>query len=189
MKKVVNMGKQGWMAVVLVAVLVSGCSGGTWGSKNTLDDQKLAKFGQKKVMDDARERDDPNSAYEAGQESLFSFGGGDGLLGGSSQKSAEAVRADKLFAGAMRVVLALPIHIASREGGFISTDWKVDPKNPDLRYKVNIHVTGQAPYGLVRVVVLKQMWIQGAWQDRPADEDAARNIIKSIRKNAQLARP
>ncbi|MBF0583255.1 MAG: DUF3576 domain-containing protein [Magnetococcales bacterium] len=99
------------------------------------------------------------------------------------------MRADKLFAGAMEVVMALPIQVANREGGIIFTDWKVDPENPSVRYRVNIHVTGQEPYGTVRVVVLKQVLVQGSWQDRPADEEAAVNIAKSIRKHAQVARP
>lgn len=179
--------RQGWIAVVMMALLLSGCAGGGWGSKNKLDEQKLAKFGQKKEIEDAREANNPNSAYEAGQESIFSLGGG-GLLGGNT-KGVDAVRADKLFAGAMEVVLGLPIQVASREGGIISTDWKVDPEHPTVRYRVNIHVTGQEPYGTVRVVVLKQELVQGIWQDRPADEVAASNIAKSIRKQAQMARP
>ncbi|MBF0160902.1 MAG: DUF3576 domain-containing protein [Magnetococcales bacterium] len=179
------MGKHGWVAVALATLLVSGCSSGMWGSKNKLDDQKLAKFGQKKELEDAKEKNDANSAYEAGQDSFFSFGEG----GGGGRKGAEAVRADKLFAGAMAVVLGLPIQVASREGGIVSTDWKVDPEHPSLRYRINIHVTGQEPYGTVRVVVLKQELVQGSWQDRPADEEAALNISKSIRKNAQIARP
>lgn len=182
------MARQGCIAVVLMALVLSGCSGGTWGSKNKLDEQKLAKFGQKKELEDARERDDPSSAYEAGQQSIFSLGGSGGLLGGGT-KGADAVRADKLFAGATEVLLGLPLLVANREGGVISTDWKVDPGHPNTRYRVNVQVTGQEPYGTVRVVVLKQELVQGTWQDRPADEAAANNITKSIRKQAQLARP
>ncbi|MEO5340495.1 MAG: DUF3576 domain-containing protein [Magnetococcus sp. MYC-9] len=182
------MAKQGWMAALMVGVLVAGCSGNVWNSRNKLDDEKLAKFGQKKEMEDARDKNSASSAYEAGQDSFLSLGGDGGLLGGG-KKSAEAVRADKLFAGAMEVVMGLPIQVASREGGIVSTDWKVDPVNPSLRYRVNIHVTGQDPYGSVRVVVLKQELVQGNWQDRPADEEAAVNISKSIRKHAQMARP
>ncbi len=176
------MKQQRWIIVCLAAVWLSGCSGDFWGGKNKLEENKLAKFGQKKDLEDARESNDPNSAYEAGQESIFSLGGG-------NKKGAEAVRADKLFAGAMDVVMGLPIQVANREGGIISTDWKVDPANSALRYRVNIHVTGQEPYGSVRVVVLKQEQVQGNWQDRPADDEAALNISKSIRKQAQFARP
>jgi hypothetical protein len=180
------MAKHGWMVLGLAVTLLSGCSGDLWKSRNTLDEHKLSKFGQKKELEDAKERNDPNSAYEAGQESIFNLGG-DG--GGGGKKSAEAVRADKLFAGAMNVVIGLPIQTASREGGVISTEWKVDPAHPSLRYRVNIHITGKEPYGTVQVVVLKQELVQGTWQDRPADEEAAANIGKSIRKQAQIARP
>ncbi|MEO5363275.1 MAG: DUF3576 domain-containing protein [Magnetococcus sp. DMHC-8] len=184
------MNKQGWVAIGVAAWLVSGCSGEMWSSKNKLDEHPLAKFGQKKEVDDAKDRGSANSAYEGGRESIFSLGGDSGgLLGGSGRKGADVVRADKLFAGAMEVVMGLPIQVASREGGIVSTDWKVDPINSSLRYRVNIHVTGQEPYGTVRVVVLKQELVHGAWQDRPADEEAAVNISKSIRKHAQLARP
>ncbi|MBF0401814.1 MAG: DUF3576 domain-containing protein [Magnetococcales bacterium] len=183
------MERQGWFAVVAVALLLAGCSGGGFGGKNKLDEHKLAKFGQKKEVEDAKERDSATSAYLAGHDSIFSLGGDDSVLGGGSRKGADAVRADKLFAGAMEVVMALPIQVANREGGIISTDWKVDPENPSVRYRVNIHVTGQEPYGTVRVVVLKQVLVQGSWQDRPADEEAAVNIAKSIRKHAQVARP
>lgn len=178
-----------WMMVAVVALLVSGCSGDMLKSKNTLDEHPLAKFGQKKVMDDARESEDPNSALEAGEESLFSFGSAKGMFGGGNNKGTEAVRADKLFAGAMEVVIALPIQVASREGGVIATDWKVDPSNQNLRYRINIHVTGQEPYGNVQVVVLKQELVANNWQDRPSDAKTAQNIIKSIRKRAQVARP
>ncbi|MBF0098919.1 MAG: DUF3576 domain-containing protein [Magnetococcales bacterium] len=180
------MAKHGWMVLGLAVALLSGCSGDLLKSRNTLDEQKLSKFGHKKELEDARERNDPNSAYEAGQESFFSLGG-DG--GGGGKKSAEAVRADKLFAGAMNVVIGLPIQTASREGGVISTEWKVDPSHASFRYRVNIHITGKEPYGTVQVVVLKQELVQGNWLDRPADEEAAANISKSIRKQAQIARP
>ncbi|WP_130470355.1 DUF3576 domain-containing protein [Candidatus Magnetaquicoccus inordinatus] len=179
------MAKQGWMVLGLTALLLAGCSGDFWKSRNTLDEHKLSKFGQKKELEDARERNDPNSAFEAGQESIFNMGGD----GGGGKKSAESIRADKLFAGAMNVVMGLPIQTASREGGVISTEWKVDPANPSFRYRVNIHITGKEPYGTVQVVVLKQELLQGNWVDRPADEEAAANISKSIRKQAQIARP
>lgn len=183
------MKKQTWIMVAALALWVSGCSGGMWGSKNTLDEQSLAKFGQKKVMEDAREEDDYNSAYEAGEESIFSLGEDSMFSGKSSSKGAEQVRADKLFAGAMEVVMALPIQVANREGGIIATEWKVDPNHTNLRYRVNIHVTGQKPYGKVKVVVLKQQQVSGEWQDRPNDVHTAKNIVKSIRKRAQVARP
>lgn len=183
------MRKHGWVVVVVI-FLASGCSGGLWSSKNTLDKNPLAKFGQKKAMEDAKEKDDPNSAYEAGDESIFSLGDGGGLFGGGGGgKSVEDIRADKLFAGAMEVVMNLPIQVADREGGIISTNWKIDPNHPGQRYRVNIHVTGREPYGDVRVAVLKQQQVKGTWQDRSPDAEIARNITKSIRKRAQLARP
>lgn len=177
-----------WIVVAMVASMVSGC-GEMWRSKNKLEESPLSKFGQKKIMDDAREEDSPSSAYEAGEESLFSFGSKGGLFGGGEQKGADRVRADKLFSGAMEVVMALPIQVASREGGVIATNWKVDPTNPNLRFRVNIHVTGRKPFGDVRVVVLKQERLEGHWQDRSIDKETARNIKKSIRKRAQVARP
>lgn len=171
----------------MAAFLVSSCSGDMWRSKNKLDENPLAKFGQKKVIEDAKADDDADSAYIAGEESFFSLGGG--LFGNSSgeQKGMDAIRADKLFAGAMAVVMALPIQVADREGGVISTDWKVDANRPNLRYRVNIYVTGKEPYGTVQAVVLKQALVRGVWEDRPNDTEAGRAIIKNIRNRAQTA--
>ena len=180
------------MTATMALCLVAGCSGDIWNSKNRLDENPLAQFGHKKARDDAKKDDGPNSAYEAGEESLFSLGGAAVLFGsggGGTQESTETIRANKLFAGAMEVVMFLPIQVANRESGIIATDWKVDADNPHVRYRVNIHITGQEPYGTVRVAVLKQVYVQETWQDCPADEAIALNIAKSIRKHAQTARP
>lgn len=183
------MKKRGWAAITVMALLVSGCSKDFWTSQNRLEENPLAKFGQKKRMEDAKERAEPDSAYEAGEDSLFSFGSGSGLLGGGTTQGADSVRADKLFAGAMEVVMPLPIQVANREGGIISTDWKMDSDSTNRRYRVNIHITGQEPYGTVQVVVLKQALVRGVWHDRPADETAAHSIEQHIRMKAQVARP
>lgn len=180
-----------WIGSVLVlAVLISGCSSKFWKSENKFDEHPLSNVGYKKAKADAlRESGDYDSADQAGEESLFSLGGkGGGLLGGG-QKTQEAMRADKLFAGALDVVMSLPVKVASREAGFIATDWKVDPDSPDIRYRVNIRVTGQAPYGQVRVAVLKQVNVANQWMDRPNDEVVAKHISKKIRRTAQATKP
>lgn len=178
-----------WIGVVMAALLVSSCSGDMWRSKNKLDESVLSKFGQKKVVEDAKANNDADSSYIAGEESLFSLGDGGLFGGGGDKKSMESIRADKLFAGAMEVVMALPIQVANREGGIISTDWKVDANTPNFRYRVNIHVTGKEPYGTVQVVVLKQELVHGVWEDRPSDAETSNAIIKTIRKRSQTANP
>ena len=183
------------LALGVSALGLSGCSGSFWGAKNKWDDEHLSRLGQKKISDEARETADADSAYEVGEESAVTIGGEDGILsrftgGGGGGKSKDMVRADKLFAGALDVVMGLPIRVASREGGFIATDWKVDPQRPNARYRINIRVTGRAPYGTVKVAVLKQVRAEtGEWQDRAPDTSAARHIRKKIRKLGQVARP
>ncbi|MBF0163218.1 MAG: DUF3576 domain-containing protein [Magnetococcales bacterium] len=175
------------VAIAALALSITGCSNSMLSSPNTLEQQKLAKFGQKKAREDAQEGRTENVSSELlGQESIFSMGG----LGGGSKPSQEQIRQNKLYAGAMDVVMELPVQVANREGGFISTDWKVDPNDPRTRYRVNIRVSGQAPYGDVKVVVLKQTQRgDGNWQDAPSDSETARQIEKAIRKKAQDARP
>ncbi|WP_420906187.1 DUF3576 domain-containing protein [Candidatus Magnetaquiglobus chichijimensis] len=174
-------------AITALALSISGCSNSIISSPNTLEQQKLAKFGQKKAREDAQEGRTENVSSELlGQESIFSMGG----LGGGAKLSQEQIRQNKLYAGAMDVVMELPVQVANREGGFISTDWKVDPNDGRTRYRVNIRVSGQAPYGDVKVVVLKQTQRgDGNWQDAPSDSETARQIEKAVRKKAQDARP
>ncbi|MBF0416623.1 MAG: DUF3576 domain-containing protein [Magnetococcales bacterium] len=176
------------VAITALALSVSGCSNSFFSNPNTLEQQKLAKFGQKKAREDAQEGRTENSSAELlGQESFFTMGG---MGGGGTKLSQEQIRQNKLYAGAMDVVMELPVQVANREGGFISTDWKIDPNDPRIRYRVNIRVSGQAPYGDVKVVVLKQtLRGDGNWQDAPSDSETARQIEKAVRKKAQDARP
>ncbi|MBF0214312.1 MAG: DUF3576 domain-containing protein [Magnetococcales bacterium] len=175
------------VALTALALGTGGCSSSLWSSPNTLEQQKLAKFGHKKAKEDAMEGIGENSSADLlGQESTFNFGGG----GGGAKLSQEQVRLNKLYAGAMDVVMELPIQVANREGGFISTDWKIDPNDPKTRYRINIRLSGQAPYGDVKVVVLRQgAQGDGSWHDGPSDAESARQIEKAIRKKAQDARP
>lgn len=175
------------VALTALALGAGGCSSSIWSSPNTLDQQKLAKFGDKKAREDAKEGKGENTSAELlGLESSFGFGGG----GSGSKPTQDQIRLNKLYAGAMDVVMELPVQVANREGGFISTDWKVDPNDPRTRYRVNIRLSGQAPYGDVKVVVLKQnQKPDGSWQDGPSDPDAARQIEKAIRKKGQESRP
>lgn len=170
-----------------LALSVAGCSNGMWDNRNKLDEHPLAKLGHKKELEDAR-KNSPNSAHEAGSESIFSLGGEGGLLGRGSTKHTEQIRADKLFAGALDVALGLPIQVASREGGLVSTDWKIDPENPADRYRLNIRVSGKEPYGEVKVAVLRQSLRNGLWEDNTADPSMAEHIAKKIRKLAQEER-
>lgn len=172
--------------LVTLALGSGGCSSSIWSSPNTLEQQKLAKFGQKKAREDAlEEKGDNYSAELLGQESSFSLGGS-----GGGKLTKDQVRLNKLFAGAMDVLMELPIQVANREGGFISTDWKIDPNDSKTRYRVNIRLNGQAPYGEVKVVVLRQgLQTDGSWKDAASDAENARQIEKAIRKRAQDTRP
>ncbi|MBF0427843.1 MAG: DUF3576 domain-containing protein [Magnetococcales bacterium] len=173
------------VAVTILTLGIGGCSGNLWNSPNTLEDQKFAKFGQKKAREDALEGRDNSSAELLGQESIFGFGGGSG-----TKQTQEQIRLEKLFAGTLDVVMELPIQVSNREGGFVSTDWKTDPNDATSRYRLNIRLSGQAPYGDVKVVVLKQSQQRdGNWTDAPSDAETARQIEKAIRKKAQIARP
>ncbi|MEO5347820.1 MAG: DUF3576 domain-containing protein [Magnetococcus sp. YQC-9] len=174
------------VAFAALALMLSGCSGSLWNSPNTVDEQKFSKFGQKKAIEDAKEGRSENTSSELlGQESIFSLG-----TSSATKQSQEQIRQNKLFAGAMDVVMELPVQVANREGGFISTDWKIDPNDPRTRYRVNVRVSGQPPYGDVKVVVLKQtQHADSNWHDAPSDAEIARQIEKAIRKKGQDARP
>lgn len=178
-----------FIGLVAAAISVSGCSGKMFSERNKLNDSPLAKFGEKKELDDAKKNNDADSAHQAGQESIFNLGSDGSILGGGGKKSKERIRGDKLFAGTLDVVLGLPIAVASREGGLVATDWKIDPKDPNSRYRVNVRVSGDEPYGDVKVVVLKQSLEHATWVDQPADQTTARHIAKKIRKLAEIARP
>lgn len=172
------------LAALGLMVMAAGCSP----TKNERDQNTLSRFGKTAADWDAKESG-YGTAEQIGQGSALDIGkGGDGggLMGGGRGYTEADARADKLFAGALDVVLDLPVIAASREGGFIATDWKSDPKNPDNRFRMNIRVSGQKPYGVVRVAVLKQSRMDGEWRDQPADPKMAGHIEKAIRKRADV---
>jgi hypothetical protein len=179
-----------WLvALATVALSVSGCSKKFFSDENKLDENSdLSSFGQK---DYEKYGDDSGTKFVKGEKGIFSLGSEGGIFGGKSSgsKGVNQVRGDKLFAGALDVVLGLPIMVASREGGLITTDWKIDPQNPTNRYRLNIRVSGQEPYGEVKVVVLQQKLQYNNWVDQPNDVVAASHIAKSIRKKSQVVRP
>ncbi|WP_085441247.1 DUF3576 domain-containing protein [Magnetofaba australis] len=173
---------------ISLSVAASGCSNKLWRSSNQVDKHKLAKFGQKKAVEDGKEDwMKVQSKADEGEQSTFSLGSG-GIMGGGRALTAADIRRDKLFSGALDMVMELPIQTANRESGFVSTEWKVDPTDPTKRYRLNIRVSGVEPYGEVRVVVLKQVLRQNVWIDQPAEESMAAQIEKGIRKNSQITK-
>ncbi|MBF0283776.1 MAG: DUF3576 domain-containing protein [Magnetococcales bacterium] len=172
-------------AATVMALTLSGC--GT-PDRNKLDEHALSRFGKNKVIKDQQEKGDYDSAIDAGRESSFSFGSEDGFFGsggGGGKKSKQDVRADMLFASALDVVMDFPIAIADRNGKFISTDWKVGADDPTTRYRVNIRVSGEDPYGTVNVTVLKQRKVKETWTDDAPNPDQAAHIEKTIRLRAK----
>ncbi|MBF0310969.1 MAG: DUF3576 domain-containing protein [Magnetococcales bacterium] len=164
-------------------LILGGCS--SWNSPNKLDQHPLSELGQKKAEKDLKEQD---LKLEPGDKGLFGLTGDGGVLGGGSKLSREDMRARKLYAGALDTVMDLPVKTADQSGGFIATDWKVDPSDPTTRYSLNIRVSGQDPYGEVKVVVLKQVLSHGIWTDAVSDGGMARDIEKSIRKQSQVSK-
>jgi hypothetical protein len=176
--------------LALTIAFTSGCSGGMK-SANKLEEHKLSRFGKKKQIEDAMKDGEWESAADAGEESIFSLGGSGGILGGGGRRvTQQEIRHNKLYAGAMDVVMDLPVQVADRSGGFVSTDWKISPRDPDTRYRLNIRVAGDDPYGVVKVRVLKQLQEgSGGWKDNNEDPSLptlAGQIEKAIRKRAQI---
>ncbi|MBF0444021.1 MAG: DUF3576 domain-containing protein [Magnetococcales bacterium] len=176
------------LALASMFIAISGCSKKMFTSEGKLDEHtEVSGFG--KVQYDIDEAEESGPTYVKGEKGLLSFSK-DGIFGDKgSSKDSVRVRGDKLFAGALKVVLGMPIMAVNRDGGLIATDWKIDPANNIDRYRINIHISGRDPYGEVDVVVLKQQKTISTWIDQPNDEEAARNIAKSIRKQAQVIRP
>ncbi|MBF0624756.1 MAG: DUF3576 domain-containing protein [Magnetococcales bacterium] len=175
-----------WLGLaLLLALAVTGCSEKSWRSRNKVDEyDNVMAAGKAKVLKDGEKTGDYDSMADAGEESVFTLGDGGGVFGSSRTLSKEDIRARKLFGGALSVVMDLPVVVASETGGFVSTDWKTDPANPGVRYRLNIRVSGQEPYGAVEVRVLKQEAERGGWADRPPETRLARQIEKAIRKRA-----
>ena len=170
------------LAALGLMVLGAGCSP----TKNERDQNTLSRFGKTAADYDAKETG-YGTAEQVGGGSVLDVGKeGGGIFGGGGAYYKHDLRGNKLFAGALDVVLDLPIITASREGGFIATDWKADPQNPDARFRMNIRVSGKKPYGEVKVAVLKQIRIEGEWRDQPSDPKMANNIEKAIRKRADV---
>lgn len=189
-----NTGRHFGILLLLTAFLaLEGCSSKVWDSPNKADEHPLFNVGKKKELKDIQEGWQEGTKADEGKPSLITVGEEGGLLGnltggGSRRMTREEIRADRLFAGALDVVLDLPVMVASREGGFVSTDWKVNPKDDHERYRLNIRVSGKEPYGEVKVVVLRQEMVKGEWQDRTADPDMANQIQKAIRNRSETVK-
>lgn len=181
------------LAVCSLTLTLAACGGKP--TPNELDKYSTSEFGQKRAESYAKETG-LGTIREVGKgdESNLLFGGEEGVLGslggggGGRGRTKEDIRRGMLFDGALSVVMDLPVVVADRDGGFLSTDWKVNPQNDHERYRLNIHVTGKDPYGDVKVVVLRQSSVRGNWEDRPSDPDLAAQIAKAIRKQAQQER-
>ncbi|MBF0137888.1 MAG: DUF3576 domain-containing protein [Magnetococcus sp. DMHC-1] len=173
---------------LLAAGVLSGCSDKMWGSRNKVDEYgNVMGAGQARVVQDGKREGQWDSMRDAGEPGMLSLGDSGGIFGGGGSKTSEEdARAGKLFGGALAVVMDLPVVVASREGGFLSTDWKVDPTDPGTRYRLNIRVSGVKPYGAVDVRVMKQVLANGIWTDRQADPALSRQIEKAIRKQAEV---
>lgn len=178
------------LLVLLLTVALAGCTGKQ--SRNKVDEYKSSEFGQKKAETDAKRTGLGTKGEISGEDSTFVIGEEDGLFsgmsGGKGKVSREEMRQRLLFAGALDVVMELPILISDQTGGFISTDWKINPNDPKSRYRLNIRVSGKEPYGEVKVVVLKQELEGNTWKDTPADTALAAQIEKAIRKRATTAK-
>ncbi|MEO5365147.1 MAG: DUF3576 domain-containing protein [Magnetococcus sp. WYHC-3] len=176
----------GLALAVLMGAALSGCSGMMGGGQKETASKNMEKSGitgfgsQKDAQDAAAGRNDAIKDEGVSGLGLFDFGGG----GEPESVKIARMRADRLFSGALDVVMELPVKVADRNGGFIATEWKVDPNDPGIRYRLNIRVGGGEPVGEVHVVVLKQKLVDGDWQDQQPDPALGRQIEKAIRKKA-----
>ena len=94
-----------------------------------------------------------------------------------------------LWRASLDTVSFIPVNTADPIGGFISTDWYLDPENTSERIKLNIYVKDRRLRAdAISVTVFREIKISEEWVKADVNPDTARLVEASILTKARELR-
>ena len=94
-----------------------------------------------------------------------------------------------LWRASLDTVSFIPVNSADPIGGFISTDWYLEPENPNERIKLNIYVKDRRLRAdAISVTVFREVKVSEEWVKADVNPDTARLVEASILTKARELR-
>ena len=94
-----------------------------------------------------------------------------------------------LWWASLDTVSFIPVNSADPIGGFISTDWYLEPENPNERIKLNIYVKDRRLRAdAISVTVFREVKVSEEWVKADVNPDTARLVEASILTKARELR-
>ena len=94
-----------------------------------------------------------------------------------------------LWRASLDTVSFIPVNSADPIGGFISTDWYLEPENPNERIKLNIYVKDRRLRAdAISVTVFREIRVSEEWVRAEVNPDTARLVEASILTKARELR-
>ena len=94
-----------------------------------------------------------------------------------------------LWRASLYTVSFIPVNSADPIGGFISTDWYLDPENPNERIKMNVYIKDRRLRAdAISVSVFREVKVSEAWVKADVNPDTAKLVEASILTKARELR-
>ena len=94
-----------------------------------------------------------------------------------------------LWRASLDTVSFIPVNTADPIGGFISTDWYLEPENPNERIKLNIYVKDRRLRAdAISVTVFREIRVSEEWVKAEVNPDTSRLVEASILTKARELR-
>jgi hypothetical protein len=149
----------GTLALLLAGCADTGSSGGAYPDRER---ERLYRYGRL-----------------GGENGLFGFDFTSGsIMGGTSEWRPNHA----LWIAALDTVAFMPITSANPDSGVILTDWYAQPGSSTERFKVDIHIRGDAPSAdNLHVSVFRQIRAETAeWRDAPVTDGVAERLERTV---------
>ena len=94
-----------------------------------------------------------------------------------------------LCRASLDTVSFIPVNSADPIGGFISTDWYLDPENPNERIKMNVYIKDRRLRAdAISVSVFREVKVSEGWVKADVNPDTAKLVEASILTKARELR-
>ena len=94
-----------------------------------------------------------------------------------------------LWRASLDTVSFIPVNSADPIGGFISTDWYLDPENPNERIKMNVYIKDRRLRAdAISVSVFREVKVSEEWVKADVNPDTAKLVEASILTKARELR-
>ena len=94
-----------------------------------------------------------------------------------------------LWRASLDTLSFIPVNSADPIGGFISTDWYLDPENPNERIKMNVYIKDRRLRAdAISVSVFREVKVSEEWVKADVNPDTAKLVEASILTKARELR-